>query len=425
MNKQKRILSCVCAYLCICLMALPLFSCKKKQDVSERTYIIVSDIHLGDQRSINEGYGWNLHQKDTLVAFMNYVMANKLCDEFIVAGDFIDEWVAPPAYPAFADQDGKILTEREFFSGIVSANKAVFDKFSELKNLGVKLVYVPGNHDMQITAEDFNAILPDLFCQARTEGVVGMGEYSPVPQIFIEHGHRYDILNAPYIGKNGVDSIAGSILPPGYFISKLQCASSMQSDGQNPFEVVKSQDLSELNYNIYWGTLALLLGKDNIATMTDGMTNTYTFDDYAYSTSKLYSGIDNPEEQNDGWAVRCQRNKAEFVPSVMVSLLSGIFYDYCDSMGLNLLDNTDLGARIVVWGHSHEPKFIVSEESGEKRVHVNTGCWVDGRIAGSENTATFCKITEKENVYTVSLCRFSIDANGEGQVEEISSVTLE
>lgn len=413
-------------FCCLCLISLSSFSCAKKKDNANKTYIIVSDIHLGDQRSINEAYGWNLHQKDTLMAFMDYIIANKLCNEFIIAGDLIDEWVAPPAYPAFADQSGNILTEREFFRGVVNANRNVFNKFAELKNSGVKLVYVSGNHDMQVTEEDFDEVLPGLFTQARTAGVEGMGEYSPVSQIFIEHGHRYDILNAPYIGKNGVDGISGSILPPGYFVSKLDCGNRMENKGQNAQDLVQSKGLSDISYNIYWEALALLFGREDVATMTDGMTQNYPFDDYAFNTSKLYNGIDDLEEQNDGWSVRCQRNKAKFVPTVTESLLSGVIYDYCDKMGLNLLDNTDLGARIVVWGHSHDPKFLVSRDSGEKRVHVNTGCWVDGKIAGSENTATFCKITvRKGSLYTVSLCRFYIDENGQGHVEELSTTTLE
>lgn len=415
-------------FCCIFLMSISLFSCKKKADATGKSYIIVSDIHLGDQRSIDEGYGWNLQQKDTLMAFINYVINNKLCDEFIIAGDLIDEWVAPPTYPAFADQSGNILTEKEFFRSIVNANRPVFNKFAELRNAGVELVYIPGNHDMQITDDDFSSILPGLFTQARTPGVAGMGDYSPTSKIFIEHGHRYDITNAPYIGKNGVDSISGSILPPGYFVSKLDCGNRIANGGQSAFANAQSQakDLNDISYNVYWEAIGGLFGKSDVATMTDGMTKTYSFDDYAYNTSKLYYGIDNLEEQNDGWRVRCQRNKAKFCPSVTESLLSGVIYDLCDKMGVYLMDNTNLGARVVVWGHSHEPKFIVSEASGEKRVHVNTGCWVDGRIAGGENTATFCKITsEKDNHYTVSLCRFKIDANGEGKIEVISTVNLE
>jgi len=408
-----------------CLSAVLLSSCEKSNGSSEwipETYIIISDTHLGDQRSIDDGYGWNLSMKDTLVAFLDYVGVNKLCDRLIVAGDMIDEWVAPPAYPAFADRGGNILTEQQFFAGVVDANRTVFDKFRELKNGGVELVYIPGNHDMQLTEDDFTQVLPGLFTQARSAGIEGMGEYRPDKEVFVEHGHRYDIMNAPYIGKNGVDGIEGSILPPGFFVSKLACGAGMRSG-----ESVKSlKGLDNISYNEAWTAIGALLGQEDVATGTDGMTKTYSFDDYAYNTCKLFYGIDDLEELNDGWSVRSRRLNAEFEPAVTESLLSGYLSLYCDKMGLRLLESANLGSRILVWGHSHTPKLYLSTDSGEERVYVNTGCWVDGRICGSGNNSTFCKITKTPDMlYEISLCRFSIDAAGQGQTEVISKFTIE
>jgi len=305
---------------------------------------------------------------------------------------------------------------------VVDANRTVFDKFRELKNGGVELVYIPGNHDMQLTEDDFTQVLPGLFTQARSAGIEGMGEYRPDKEVFVEHGHRYDIMNAPYIGKNGVDGIEGSILPPGFFVSKLYCGAGMQSG-----ESVKSlKGLDNISYNEAWAAIGALLGQEDVATGTDGMTKTYSFDDYAYNTCKLFYGIDDLEELNDGWSVRSRRLNAGFEPAVTESLLSGYLSLYCDKMGLRLLESANLGSRILVWGHSHTPKLYLSTDSGEERVYVNTGCWVDGRICGSGNNSTFCKITKTPDMlYEISLCRFSIDAAGQGQTEVISKFTIE
>jgi len=408
-----------------CLSALLFSSCEKSNGSEEwipETYIVISDIHLGDQRSIDDGYGWNLGMKDTLVAFLDHVGINKLCDRLIVAGDMIDEWVAPPAYPAFADRDSNIITEQQFFAGVVNANRSVFDKFRELKNSGIELVYIPGNHDMQLTVDDFTQVLPGLFTQARSAGADGMGEYQADKEVFIEHGHRYDIMNAPYVGKNGVDGIAGSILPPGFFVAKLACGARMQTgENVNPFK-----NIDDVSYNAGWETIGATFGQKDVATRTDGMTGTYSFDEYAYNTCKLFSGIDDTTEINDGWSVRTLRLNARFEPTVTESFLSGFKSIYCDKMALHVLEKTDFESRILVWGHSHTPELYLSTDSGEERVYVNTGCWVDGRICGKGNNATFCRITKTpDKLYEISLCRFYIDAAGLGQIEVISKFTIE
>jgi len=408
------------------LMALGLNSCTRDNpNTGEKTYIVISDIHLGDQRSIDDGYGWNITMKDTLSAFLDYIKDNKFCDELVLAGDIVDEWVAPPSYLTFADKSGKILSESEFFSGVMNTNKKLMEKFYSLKSSGVKLVYVPGNHDMQATSQDFDLTLPGLFQQARSKGVEGMGEYRPDKDIFIEHGHRYDIMNAPYIGKNGVDSINGSILPPGFFVSRINCGSRMRGNSGSLTD--SGSSLDDISYNLGWTVMGQMFGQDSVVTMTDGMTKTYGFDEYAYNTSKLYNGIDDYEEKNDGWISRCRRNKAFFVPTVTTSLIASVLFDFCDLMGLDVLATPGMDSRILVWGHSHEPKFIKTENAeGVPCVYVNTGCWVDGKIAGSENTAYFCKIERHSNgTYNVSLCHFFIDQKGQKTVETIDELSLD
>ncbi len=389
-----------------------------------RTYIVISDIHLGDQRAAMGGYGWNRHEKDTLIAFMDYIKSAELCDEIVVAGDFIDEWVSPPDSLTFADKNGNMITEREFFRGVVDFNYKVFDKFRELKNAGIDLTYVPGNHDMQVTEADFEDVLPGVFQQSRTKGVEGMGDYRPEDDLFIEHGHRYDIMNAPYIGKNGVDNISGSILPPGFFVSKLNCGHKV---GNNQMaSTIEGSGLDAISYNIGWAAIGMLFGQEDVVTMTDGMTKTYSFDEYAYNTSKLYYGIDDLNEENDGWRARCKRLGAVFEPSVAESLIASVIYDFCDGMALKILEETDFEPRILVWGHSHAPKFYTTEKNGEKRVYVNTGCWIDSEECGEGNNSTFCKVTVTEGgKYEVSLCRFMIDNDGQGKVEVINEDSIE
>jgi len=413
--------------LCFICISSSLTSCKKVREIieeTEKTYVVISDIHLGDSRSTNLSYGWNIQMRDTLCSFLDYLSTNNDWDELIIAGDLMEEWITPPSFPTFATADGTPVSEVEYFGNIIKNNQAVFDKFQKLKDKGHKIVYIPGNHDMQTTSNDFSKYLPGLFDQARTDNVQGMGEYQPDPEIFIEHGHRYDITNAPYAGKAGIDDIPeNSVIPPGFFVSKLSTGAVITSAATKTGGITDADD--DNIYDFYWRVIGGLFSKDSVMTMCDEMTKKYGYEDYALSTSKLFNNIDKYLEPKDGWGVRCYRNNAYFIPSITQSILSTFFYDECDKMGINILENTELTSHILVWAHTHSPKLIVSNESQKgKVIYLNTGCWIDTRYAGEGNTSTFGKITKnKIGNYEVSLCRFKVE-EGEGEVEEISSETL-
>jgi len=392
---------------------------------AENTCIIISDLHLGDSRSVSEGYGWNRQMKDTLSVFLDYLEADKSWDELIIAGDLFEEWTSPADVAAMRDNNGNPVSESEYFHKLIVDNQTIFDKFRRLKDSGRKLVYVPGNHDMLTRSSDFDAYLSGIFDQARTPGVDGMGEYCPDDNIYVEHGHRYDILNAPYKGNGGVDGIPqSSILPPGFFECKIYTSSMMKS---TKLLLNDTPKLDEVSYNILWDALGKLFGKEDVVTGIDGLTRTYAFDEYAGSETLLFNGIDKPECQNDGWNSRCERNGAFIVPSITTSILSGFMYDFCDQMGLDILKSGASGARILVWGHSHSPKLMSEFDGDEKQrlIYLNTGCWVDGSVAGAENTGTFGKVIRRQNKsYEVSLCRFDITDDGTRQVSVLDSKNL-
>jgi len=409
------------------LASLFLLSCNKdKQNEPARTgktYIVISDLHLGDSRSVSEGYGWNKQVKDTLSLFLDYLAADKNWDELIIAGDLFEEWTSPADVASLRDNSGNPVSEAVFFQKLVADNQAIFDKFRALKNSGRKLVYIPGNHDMLTTVSDFDAYLSGIFEQARTDGNPGMGEYRPDLNIYVEHGHRYDILNAPYKGKCGVDGIpTTSILPPGFFECKIYTSSKME---KTKGRIIDRPTLDDVAYDVLWDALGKLFGERDVVTKLDGMIKTYGFDDYAGSDCALFNKIDDLTCTNDGWASRCERNKAFMVPSVTTSILAGFVYDNCDKMGLEILESGASGSRILVWGHSHSAKLLTSTCDGKKVIYLNTGCWVDAAEAGAENTCTFGKITAPNNSsYEVSLCRFDVATSGASTVTVLGTESL-
>ncbi|HBJ76792.1 MAG TPA: hypothetical protein DDY68_02930 [Porphyromonadaceae bacterium] len=434
---MKKVSSFILITFMLCGMFCPSCTNDDAQKINvtdSKVYVVISDIHLGDQRSLTNNYSWNATMKDTLCLFLDYLKQHSNeWDELIVNGDFIDEWVVPIGKPTIADENDNPITEKEFFGKVVSANQNVFDKFRELTGLGKKLTYIPGNHDMNTTEEDFNTYLTGVFNQAR-ESCSGLGHYSPTSHIFMEHGHRYDIFNAPYKGKDGIDGIpSGSIIPSGFFTTKFNTSSGGGSTAGSftDEELQGYEALGDATYNTLWGMMANIidqiatpLSHEQIPVVTniDGMIKPYTWDAFATNNCTLFNGI--VDGQTNGWSARCNYNGAVIVPSVAQSVLSGISEKYCDIIGLDVLKKST--ARILVWGHSHAPIIkSVTDDSGKKCLYLNVGCWVDTKkVANASNTSSFGIVRLKSaNEYVVSLHRFKVQ-DGQSIVEDVQKDSI-
>ncbi|NLB83544.1 MAG: metallophosphoesterase, partial [Synergistaceae bacterium] len=155
----------------------------------ERSVILViSDLHLG----ADDSYSENVTNRPRLVKFLGKVREAADVKELVIAGDMIDEWFIPAGKDTY---EGK--SQKEFVQRVADNNKEVFDAFSAIIGDGkIKVTYVPGNHDLLVSDESVEAVLPGIH-QARD--VRGLGTYTPEehPEIAIEHGHRYNFFCAP------------------------------------------------------------------------------------------------------------------------------------------------------------------------------------------------------------------------------------
>lgn len=217
--------------------------------------VVISDTHMGDSRSIDpdNAWGWFNKNRPKLIAFLEYI-ADRPAEysTLVVAGDMFDEWVAPMDVTPFINLEGEeTRNESDFFQVLVRDNQAVLDAFRKVRAAGIELIYVPGNHDMTCTEEDFDKYLPGLFTQARD--AAGLGSYTPegMEEVVIEHGHRYDFNDMP----NPI-SMPGSLLPIGYTISKY--ASTL---GYNARQREKNNDHSSLDAD-YWENLEEVLADE-------------------------------------------------------------------------------------------------------------------------------------------------------------------
>jgi len=368
---------------------------------NERNMIVViSDMHLGADLEYAEC-------KDNLGALEKLLKQIKVAPnvkELVIAGDLMDEWFVPATTNTYQGKD-----QADFVQRIATTNKGVFDAINSIIQEGNTLVtYVPGNHDLTITAANVESVLPGIN-QARDE-VLGLGTYSPVdyPKIAIEHGHRYNFFCAPDPISNQ-DIAPGTIIPPGYFFTRIAalCVSQKHPSPGDTMPVVtpnisggESQDLLFR----YWKKWALTVNlfpitnkfdDDSIITNVDGFTGNYSVNDLLpYQSSPdglidlyLFKGI------QDNWEERQTRNNVAIHIETAHAIDSVISVTKTDHQAnLQYFMNSASDKRIVVFGHTHQPKIVAAENyNSEKCVYANSGTWIDHNP--DQTTMNFVVIT--------------------------------
>ena len=352
---------------------------------NQRSLIVcISDLHLG----ANDAYAELTTNRDALVNFLEHIRNSPHVKELVIAGDLIDEWFIPMHLDTF---NGK--TQLDFTKAVASNNKSVIDSFNHIiKDGKVKVTYVPGNHDLLIDSEDIQSIMPGI---SQTRDVRGLGAYnsSDFPELVIEHGHRYNFYCAPDYSNQSVTQ-TDSILPPGYFFTRMATSSVIQ--GRPKLDVtfpdVQKNDLGEVQflYFLYWNVWKGLisdfpveegLDKKAINTGIDGFSEHYAINDVLpyqnpeddYIEVNLYKGI------IETWDERQSNNLVPVKIPTDEAVLKGAFASHLDEQSsVQFFNNPDSDKRIVIFGHSHEARVITSfNEKGEKQVYVNSGTWID------------------------------------------------
>lgn len=395
---------------------------------STRSRILcISDLHLG----VNDSYSELTRNRKFLVDFLDRVKVSPDIKELVIAGDLIDEWFHPMEIDTFNGG-----TQQDFVKSLALNNKEVFDAFNSIIEDGkIKVTYVPGNHDLLINSENIQSIMPGI---SEVRDVKGLGVYSPegFPMMAIEHGHRYNFYCAPdYTNKYVTQT--DSILPPGYFFTRMAVTSVIQGRPKiDPkFPTVKPNDLGteQYNYFLYWNVWKGLIsdfpikqGLDAqiIKTNIDGYTHNYAIGDVlpsqdpdnGYIFPKLYKGI------IESWEDRQEKNMVPVKIPVEEAVLKGAFASHLDDQSmLQFFNNPQSDKRIVIFGHSHEARVITSfNEKLEKNVYVNSGTWIDSNSC----SMTFVSITppkdDDTNTVFINLCQYTED----GEVKKLTSEAM-
>jgi len=348
--------------------------------------VVISDLHLGADSSYAE-CKLNLGPLEKLI---KQIKAAPNVKELVIAGDLVDEWFVPATVNTFQEKDQAAFVKR-----LAAANQGVFDAFNSIIQEGKILVtYLPGNHDLAITAADIESILPGVN-QAR-EHMLGLGTYSPVdcPKIAIEHGHRYNFFCAPDPISNQ-DIAPGTIMPPGYFFTRIAALCVLQKTPPpgDTLPIVtpntsgdESQDLL-FQYWKTWDASVISLPIKNrfdekiIVTKVNGFTGNYSVNDLVpfqltpggYIDVEFYHGI------QENWDIRQTLNNVPIhiaTAHAIDSVMSNTEVDH--QANLQYFMNPASDKRIVVFGHTHVPRIDAGTSYDNKKcIYANSGTWID------------------------------------------------
>lgn len=361
--------------------------------------MVISDLHLG----ANDSYAEINQNRGALVDFLKQVRFSPHVKELVISGDLIDEWFIPMHVDTF---NGK--TQRDFVKTVAANNKPVIDAFNDIITDGnIKVTYVPGNHDLLIDSGDIQSILPGI---SEARDVKGLGAYVPqdFPELIIEHRHRYNFFCAPDFSNRPITN-TDSILPPGYFFTRMATTSVIEGRPENQAtlpEVHKNElSVEQLGYFLYWNVWKSLimefpvnegLEKKVLNTNIDGLNDLYAINDFLpYQNSEndyidvyLHKGI------IESWDERQNNNLVPIKIPLEEAILKAALASHMDDQSrVQFFENPESDKRIVIFGHSHEARVIINSSEGEKQIYVNSGTWIDK----NKCTMTFVVVTPPKN----------------------------
>lgn len=384
--------------------------------------IVISDIHLGIDDKIAE----NVKNRPLLIDFLERLRKEKKTDEIVINGDFLDQWFLPGVYEHEADSD-------TFYRQLAKNNQDVLEAFQAVIRDGIRLVYVPGNHDMTLSHQTLASIIPGI-TQARD--VRGLGRYRTGArgEIVLEHGHRYESFCAPDMFSNKEFVKYGEpILPPGYFFARIGVQSIVEGHpevrkqiGELPLPDKEDayQVLRYAYYKVWKDVLEKIfpvkeeLEESFIKVGIDGFEGEFSINDIVPgqgeggTSQKLYKDF------GKHWEEIQRRNLVPHPVSLFEQLSrmtdQTLRAEYAKKQYFDLDPTVD----VVVFGHTHVPFYREFDGFDRKKVYINEGTWVDQNSDDPANTAVFAEIDSGERGTETSLLK----CIGDGKVEDIVSV---
>ena len=404
-NMKKRIVYSSLVSILVLSLALFAAGCSNTKnaealweaDGKRDKIIIISDIHLG----IEDQYTETLENRPLLIEFLKQLQSTKDVRELVIAGDFLDDWFLPVYYPSYTDV-------RQFYKDVIDNNQGVIDELNNVIKSGIKVVYVPGNHDMLLESNVLKEAIPKLE-QARDAKGLGTYYTGDQDEIVIEHGHRYDVFSAPDTISNAkLTGNDDTILPAGYFYARyaatwlLEGSPKVEKDLPVVTQVPDKTDTDQYGAYIYHSILKDIstritpnegLDEKIFDLRIAGFNDAYTYLDF-YPTQLADGTISAPvlyKNIQRTWDERQKLNNVK-VPNGFIEAVAGTLdWEYFFKQAkVQYLENPDEKVDVVVFGHTHIPANL---DIGGGKYYVNSGTWIDHNNIIPEATRLFAVIT--------------------------------
>ena len=386
--------------------------------------LCISDIHMGEYRGVTGNYCWFSKNQAALVDLLDFVITGQQVRQVVILGDLFDEWVIPYRLSPFDAASG-VSDSRGYFLSVANSpvNIPIINKLRSIASSGnVQLVYVPGNHDMLLTQNILDEIIPGVIWKG---DIPGLGSYSPVDEIIMEHGHRLDFFNCPQPLVN-----SGHLLPPGFFISRLQAAGLHEHQGNLLKEGVSTNGSVEfilawtLAYEYVHAQFSMTIHPDSLNILMNGIddyTNLFSYN----SVRDMYAAtIENnwPQTQTQN-AVPVQMPVAMAILDGNTDMFLAATYEYMSVVAPKKY-------KMVVLGHTHNPELKVFP-TGKNHVgiYANSGSWVNAELS-DKPVRTYLMIWPGlwtgSDLDIVSLYQYNLDSsNGDPNPDYISTLLSE
>ena len=412
----------------ICLLITLLFlSCSSHEtavmqgdtDTFRNATVVISDIHMGDSRACGhtnqKAYGWLSENKKELVNFLNSIKSTNWIKELVIAGDLIDQWVAPVNVRVWGDNTDD--NESIFLDSVRHANTDIVNAFVQIKNAGIEIHYTPGNHDMSINQDKLDRLFGKntIICENKNDAK-GLGFYNTQNNLVrIEHGHRLDFFNAPDCISN-IDTNENSIIPLGFIVSKIASSSDMNKSRGflNCDTGPKWFDALYRDYDLYLAAWKLILyNKPNSIDTNDWdkkiiQTGDLINHEQTFSYSDIiptFWGNFNDRRtiykntyKTSEWNARQEINNVPVKLSIREALLTGVFPSYFDDTAIaEYLQVQGCSQKVLVMGHTHSPALKKVKTPDGDKIYVNSGSWVDKKWLDKKTpTKTFVVIKNND-----------------------------
>jgi len=416
---------------------------------------VISDVHLTDERADQYGYALLKGNKTKLLSYLSFLKENAgSYKELVLLGDIVDEMTTAIKNPGvtaekirlFEKADGTEISQFEYEQLIAAYNEEIISAIKEVGNAGVQLVYLPGNHDQYVTPESITSIFGENIKQVRSEANPYIGSYSPesFSNVIMEHGHRYDVINAPDPYSNeGMTKKAGeeATLSIGYFLTRaiaqiriprvsklITLLTGLTGSSPDQAEITEKMyaiensvsDPDERNSQLFKTLIKLYIGNTSKETITKVISE---IDTGIGGISGIYSVIDLLPKMKEGdedgkyfldltkqdtWEKRLRYNQ---VPEDL-PFIKGILCTITDSGMVDIVKHVygnDSKHNIFIMGHTHRPGMYVckAEGSDESFIYANSGSWVRDTGSREDGSAfpqcTFIELYENNGLQQISL----------------------